>query len=81
MTEPAEPYPWMVLERELHAEVARLKAEGVDPVRRADATAEMRSAAGRARSDAFAQMTQGKGKPMKYGTGEAPEEKKKKARK
>lgn len=57
------------MEQALEEKVAKLKAEGVDPTDRASITAEERHAAGVARGDFFASVTQGKGKPSTYGHG------------
>lgn len=59
---------FMVLEDALHAKVDRLKAEGFSAEERARLTAADRSAAARARGEAF-KATQGRGKPMSYGHG------------
>lgn len=57
------------MEQALEEKVQKLKDKGVDPTDRASITAKERHAAGVARGDFFAKMTQGRGKPMSYGHG------------
>lgn len=65
----SEPFDWMQAETDLEAKVAQLKADGVDPVRRAELTAEDRKAVLRGRADAFQGGTQRKRMPTTYGHG------------
>jgi hypothetical protein len=62
-------FDWMQAEAAMHEKVAKLKADGVDPVTRAEMTAEDRKAVLRGRADAFQAGTQQKGRPTTYGHG------------
>lgn len=55
--------------------VAELKAAGVDPVERAGLTEFDRKQAAIARSVYFASITQGRGKPSRFGTGKKEQKK------
>lgn len=59
----------MAADAKLRETVQQMKQDGVPPNERAALTEAARSEVGLARSEFFAQVTQGRGKPSRYGTG------------